>query len=82
MRNRLKHLKRVLQGTTEDVRRDIRDIGYRVELPRARGTIILTVSGVPYALVLMDDPKRHHYHHIQLAHHYGYDSLFHTTNSM
>jgi hypothetical protein len=79
MQNRLKHLKRMLQGTTEDERRDIRDIGDGIELPRARGTIILTVSGIPDPLVLMDDPKRHHYHHIQLADDYRNKPLFHQT---
>ena len=82
MRNRLKYLKRVFQGTTEDERRDIRDIGNGIELPRASRAIILMVRRIPDPLVLVDDSKRHHDHDVELTDHNGEQPLFHTTNSM
>jgi len=82
MRNRLKHCPWVFQETTEDERRDIRDIRNGIKLPRAGCTIILTVSRIPYPLVLVDDAERHHDHHVQLADDYGDYPLFHQTVRM
>ena len=79
MRNRLKHLERVFQETSEDERRNIGNVGNGIELPRAGCTIVLPVSRIPYSLVLVDDAKRHHDHHIQLADDYGDNPLFHQT---
>ena len=79
MRNRLKHLQRVFQDTTEDERRYIGYIANGIELPRAGRAIVLPVSGIPYPLVLVDDAKSHHHHHIELAHHYSDYPFFHQT---
>lgn len=67
----------MLQGTTEDERRDVWDVRNGIELPRARCAIILPMSGIPDSLVLVDNAKGHHDHHVQLAHDYGYDPLVH-----
>lgn len=71
MRNRLKHLQRVLQDRGEDNRRHIGNIGNGIELPRAGRAIVLPVSGIPYPFVMVDNAKSHHDHHIELAHHYS-----------
>ena len=80
MRNRLEHLQRMFQHRTEDERRHVRYVGDGIELPRARRAIVLTVSGVPNPLVLVDDAEAHHDHQIELADHYGDDPLFHQAN--
>ena len=82
MGNRLKYLERVLQDTAKNERRYIRNVGNGIKLPSASRAIILTVRGVPDSLVLVNDPKRHHDHDVELTDHYGEQPLFHTTNSM
>jgi hypothetical protein len=69
----------VFEDAAKDERRYVGNIGNCVKLPGARGAIILPVSGIPYPLVLVDDAKRHHDHHIQLADHYADYPLFHQT---
>ena len=82
MRNRLKYLKRVFQGTTEDERRDIRDIGNGIELPRASRAIILMVRRIPDPLVLVDNPKRHDDHDVELTDDDADYPLFHQAHPM